>query len=255
MSIELIKKIRVETGAGMGDIKDALDKAEGNEEKAIEILRKSGQQMAAKRAERSTSEGIISIKEEAGKIAVVALACETDFVARNDDFKKASADFADKLFELGKDKFNEWADQEIKNNLIVKIGENINVSSFDIIEGEVMASYLHSNKKVASVVVLEGGDIAKAKEVAMQVVAMNPKYIKPEDVPQEETDKEKEIYKEQLKKENKPDEIIEKILEGKVNKYYSEVCLIKQPYIKEDKMSIEKYLDGATVKHFSHFSL
>ncbi len=255
MSLELIKKIRIETGAPMGDIKKALDQADNDEVKAVEILRKKGQQMATKRVERSTSEGLISIKEEANKIAVVALACETDFVARNDDFKKAAEDFVIKLLVMGKDSFKEWAEQEIKNNLIVKIGENIQLNNFDIIEGEVIASYLHLNSKVAAVVVLEGGNKEQAKEVAMQVVAMNPKYVEPEDVPSEEVDKEKEIYREQLRNENKPEAMIEKILEGKVNKYYSEVCLIKQPYIKEDKISIEKYLSEVKVKQFTLFSL
>jgi len=156
---------------------------------------------------------------------------------------------------MGKDSFKEWAEQEIKNNLIVKIGENIQLNNFDIIEGEVIASYLHLNSKVAAVVVLEGGNKEQAKEVAMQVVAMNPKYVEPEDVPSEEVDKEKEIYREQLRNENKPEAMIEKILEGKVNKYYSEVCLIKQPYIKEDKISIEKYLSEVKVKQFTLFSL
>lgn len=255
ISLDLIKKVREVTGAGINDVKKALDESGGEEQKAVEILRKQGQKIAAKKADRSTNEGLISIKKEGSKIAVVELFCETDFVARNKDFIKASDEFVQKLLALGKEKFMTWAQDKIQNDLIVKIGENIQLGKFDIIEGQILGSYLHSNKKIAAVVVLAAGDEELAKEVAMQVTAMNPKYLKPEDVPAEEIEKEKEIYREQLKNEGKPEDIVEKILEGKLQKFYTELCLLKQPYIKDDKMSIEKLLQGAEVKQFKRFSL
>ncbi len=259
MSLEIIKKLRDETGAGIGDIKKALDEAGGDETGAVEILRKSGQKIAAKKAERSTNEGLVAMHQEGNKIAVVALACETDFVARNENFISAVDIFSKKLLEVGKDEFAKWAEAEIQNNLIVKIGENIKLGGFDIIEsssaGEIIGSYLHANNKIASVVVLTGGDEEKAKDVAMHVAAMNPTYLKPEDVPADVLEKEKEIYREQLKKEDKPEEMLEKILEGKVQKFYAEVCLIKQQYIKDDKLTIEKYLGEAKVERFIRISL
>ena len=125
---------------------------------------------------------------------------------------------------------------------MVKLGENIQLSVADIIEGEVIGIYLHSNKKVAAVVVLNGGTQGLAAELAMQVTAMSPKYIKPEDIPVEEIAKEKEIYQEQLKAEGKPVGMWEKIIPGKLNKFYQEVCLIKQAYIKDDKISVENFI-------------
>ena len=255
MSLEIIKKLRDETGAGMVDIKNALEEAGGSEAKAVEILRKSGQKIAAKKSGRSTAEGVIAIERSGQRIAAVVLACETDFVARNENFVRAARDFAKKLLNTPAADFKSWAEAEIQNNLIVKIGENIQLKEFVVIQGEVLGSYLHSNSKAAAVVVLEGGDEAKAKEAAMQAVAMNPSYLGPEDVPAEILEKEKEIYREQLKKEGKPKEMIEKILTGKIQKFYAEVCLVKQPYIKDDKINVEKFLGGAKIKEFRRFSL
>src|SRR3989344_3724702 len=255
MSLETIKKLREGTGAGMVDIKKALDEAGGDETKAVEILRKAGQKIAAKKAERSTNEGVIALAQKGGRVAVVALACETDFVARNENFITAASDFARKLLEIGKDGFKAWAEAEISNNLIVKIGENIQLNDFDVIEGPVLGFYLHANKKVAAVVVLSDGTEEQAREAAMHVAAMDPTYLKPADVPEEVLNKEQEIYKEQLVKEGKPEEMAEKILAGKLQKFYTEVCLLKQPYIKDDKMSVEQFLERAEIKEFKRFSL
>jgi len=171
---EVIKKLRESTGAGMNDIKAALDEAGGDETKAVEILRKNGQKIAAKKADRVTREGLIeSYIHSSGKLGVlVSVACETDFVARNEDFK----------------------------------------------------SFIH--------------------ELALQVAASAPQYLTPEQVPAEVIEKEKEIYREQLAKEGKTDEMAEKIMEGKLQKFYSEVCLLRQPYIKDDKVTIEHLLQG-----------
>jgi elongation factor Ts len=159
--------------------------------------------------------------------------------------------------ELGKDEFKVWTEDEIKNNLIVKIGENLQLGEFDILEGEVVGHYLHSNKKVAGVAILSGGNEEVARDIAMHIAAFAPKYARPEDVPAEIVDKEKDIYAEQLKAEGKPAEIIEKIMTGKVDKFYTEVCLIKQPFVKDDKMSVEKVLadNNATLVDFKYYSL
>lgn len=257
MSLELIKDVRQITGAGMSDVKKALDEAGGDKDKAIEILRKAGQKIAAKKAEREIKEGVIALAKGDGKIAIVGLGCETDFVALNEDFIKTVDELASKLLELGKDDFESWANEYIQNELIVKIGENLQLAEFDVIEGKTIGTYLHSNKKIASIIALSEGSEDVAKEVAMHAAAMAPKYLKPEEVNTEELEKEKEIYREQLKKEGKPENMLEKILEGKVQKYYTEVCLLKQPFVKDDKKTIEQYLqdNGATVENFGYFSL
>ena len=255
VSIELVKKIREATGAGLNDVKEALDEAQGDEEKVLEILRKRGQKLAAKKSERTAKEGVIAIYRQGNKVAVIGLNCETDFVARNQEFVQAAESFASQLWEMGEADFKPWAEAEIKNNLIVKLGENLQLAFSQVIAGTAVGSYLHSNKKLAAVVVLNGGHEDLAKEVAMQVTAMSPQYNRPADVPAEVIDKEKEIYREQLRQAGKPDEMIEKILDGKINKFYTEVCLIKQPFVKDDKISIEKLLNGVEVERFSKFSL
>jgi elongation factor Ts len=257
MSLELIKEIRQITGAGMSDVNKALKEADGDRAKAIEILRKRGQKIAAKKSAREVKEGVIAFKQEGNKVAVVALACETDFVAKNEDFQSAVAELATKLMEMGKVEFESWATKHVQDELIVKIGENLQLAKFDIFEGEVVGTYLHSNNKAASVIVLKGGDEELARGIAMHATAMAPRYLKPEDVPSEVVEKEKEIYTEQLKKEGKPEEVIAKILEGKVNKFYTEVCLNKQAYVRDDKKSIEKLLEenNATIENFGYYSL
>src|SRR3989344_5551902 len=203
MSLETIKKLREGTGAGMVDIKEALDEAGNDEIKAVEILRKAGQKIAAKKAERSANEGAIALARAGNRISVVSLACETDFVARNENFLQAAGDFAKQLLSTGKNEFKAWAEAQIQNSLIVMIGENIRLNDFEIIEGNLLGSYLHSNKKVAAVAVMEDGTEEQAKEIAMHVAAMSPSYLKPEGVPEEVIIKEKEIYREQLAKEGK----------------------------------------------------
>ncbi|MFA6215396.1 MAG: translation elongation factor Ts [Patescibacteria group bacterium] len=239
---KLITKLREITGAGIGDCKAALEEGDSNIDKAIEILRKKGAVKAAKKAERITKEGVIAIAKDGQKLAVVALACETDFAAINGEFINAADSLAKKLLAAGSDGFKESAEEFIKSELVVKIGENIQLTAAELIDGPVLGSYLHSNKKVASVVVLNSGSETLAADLAMQVAAMAPKYVKPEDILPAEIAKEKEIYREQLKGEGKPEAMWDKIIPGKLNKYYQEFCLIKQPFIKDDKITIEQLI-------------
>lgn len=257
MSLELIKKIREITGAGISDVKKALDEAGGAEDKAIEILRKSGAKAAAKKAERATKEGVIAFAEDGGKLAVVALACETDFVARTEDFMLAVKTMAENLLAEGKDGFADKTNKFIQDELIVKIGENLQLASFDIFSGPIIGKYLHSNNKIAAVAVLKSGSQEVANDIALHAAAMAPRYLRAEDVPADEVAKEKEIYTEQLKNEGKPAEMLEKILPGKLQKFYSEVCLLNQPYVKDDKMTIEQYLknNNAEIETFGYYSL
>lgn len=247
---KLIVQLREQTGAGILDAKKALEETGGDLAQAADLLRKKGVVKAASKAERATQEGLIAMARQVNKMAVVTLACETDFVARNPDFVKTAEEFAKKLLDDGAAGFKEWAEAKIQNELVVKIGENIQLGNFEIIEGEVLGNYLHSNKKIAAAVVLSGGTEQLAGELAMQVAAMSPKYIAPSDVPAEELGREKDIYREQLKGEGKPENILDKIIEGKLAKYYEEVCLLKQKFIKDEEMTIEALIkkSGGDIK-------
>jgi elongation factor Ts len=256
--LQTVKQLREQTGAGMMDCQKALAEAGGDLSQAVEILRKKGLEKAGKKAERSTKEGLIALAKEGNKVAVVGLACETDFVARNEDFIQAVKEMSQKLLTTDLESFKTWAEEKIKNELIVKIGENMRLSASEVLIGEVIGTYLHSNKKVAAAVVLTGGSEELAVDLAMQVTAMSPKYLKPEDIPAEELAKEKEIYREQMAAQgvdNKPEVVKEKIIEGKLGKYYAEVCLLKQQFIKDDKMTVEQLLDEAEVVKFSRYSI
>ncbi len=259
MDLSQIKQLRDTTGAPMNDCQAALTESNGDMEKAIEILRKKGQKMADKKSSRVAKEGVISITKKDKKVAIVSLNCETDFVARNQDFINVVQEFADKLIDSKIEDFEIWANDKIKNELIVKIGENLQLGKCDIVEGSVIGHYLHSNKKIATIVVLSAGNEELAKDIAMHITAMSPQYLSPEDVPAEILEKEKEIYKEQLKTEGKPENIIENILNGKVEKFYKENCLTKQAFIKDDKISIEQLLknsgENIKIEKFTRYSL
>lgn len=239
--MEKIKQLREKTGAGMVECKKALDEAGGDIDKAVEIIRKKGGAKAAKKADRMTGEGLVAvaITDDNKKISVVKVLCETDFVARNDDFRI----FANDVAKAGLTGSSEEYFNQRKEEVILKVGENLTLGGSEVETGEFIAFYVHSNFKLASVVVFNKMiDVELANGIAMHAVAMAPAYLRPEDVSAEEVEKEKDIYREQLSKEGKPAEMIEKILNGKVSKYYEDVCLLKQLYIKDDKKSVEQVL-------------
>ncbi|MFA6919253.1 MAG: translation elongation factor Ts, partial [Patescibacteria group bacterium] len=188
------------------------------------------------------------------KCAAVVLVCETDFVSRGEDFQNVATEMAQKLLTSDESEFKSWADTKVKE-LVLKIGENIQLADFGIVEGEMLGRYVHHNKKVAAIVALDGGSEQVANDVAMQAVAMAPKYLTPEDIPVEVIEKEKEIYKELLQKEGKPEAIWDKIMEGKLAKFYEENCLNNQVYIKDDAKKIKDILDGAVIKKFVRYQV
>ena len=265
IDLKIITQLRNQTGAGIADCQSALEEANSDINQAIEILRKKGEIKAAKKADRATREGVVAIAKVANKAAAVVLTCETDFVSRNENFISAASEYAKELLKIGEAEFKTWAEDNIKKDLILKIGENITLGDFGIIEGETLGVYIHSNKKISAIVSLAGlpaqagGNEELANVLAMQIVAMSPKCLKPEDLPTEELEKEKEIYRAQMKDENKPPEIREKIIMGKLNKYYEEVCLLNQQFIKDDTKKISDLLkeagEGAAVKEFKKFSV
>ncbi|MEI7620306.1 MAG: translation elongation factor Ts [Candidatus Falkowbacteria bacterium] len=264
--MEQIKALREKTGAGMVDCKKALDECGGDLDKAVEILRKKGIAKAAKRTDRETSEGLVlvAVNDDHTEGYILELNSETDFVSRNEKFQ----DLAKAILELVK--ANKPADLEalhaltiaglsVKDtvdNLSGTIGEKLGIRGFAILNGATVSSYSHLGGRIGVLVALsEAGKAEIATDIAMQVAASNPKYLAPEEVSAEEIAKEKEIYREQLLKEGKPEQMIEKIAEGKINKYYSDVCLLKQEFIKDDKKTVEGILNGIKIEKFVRYSL
>lgn len=256
MDIKLISQLRDKTGAGLNDCRQALEEAAGDINLAVEIMRKKGGVKAATKADRATKEGIIAVAGDSSKLAVVALACETDFVSRTDAFRNTVQELADKLLAAPSvDSFKGEAEAYIKDELTMKIGENMIIAGAGVYTGGVVGSYIHSNKKVAGVVVLDNGNSEIASDIAMQITAMSPSYLDPESVPVAVLEKEKEIYREQLQKENKPEQIWDKIIEGKLNKFYEDNCLIKQVFIKDDTKKISDLLGANKITDWAKYSL
>lgn len=255
-----VNKLRKMTGAGMMDCKKALVKADGDFDKAIEILRKKGQKLSEKRADRETKEGGIFVRtsEDGSEGVLVAFACETDFVAKNEDFKSLGREIADAamankpadLEALRDLSLGEQTVQEKATDLLGKIGEKLEVTVYERIAGEQVVSYVHSTGKLGVLVSLVGvnsADVADAgKDVAMQIAAMNPIALDKEGVDPATVEREIEIGKEQARQEGKPEQIIDKIAQGKLNKFFKENTLMSQAFVKEPKQSVAQYLDGVS---------
>ncbi|MEQ6167793.1 translation elongation factor Ts [Ekhidna sp. MALMAid0563] len=268
-----VNKLRQMTGAGMMDCKKALTEAEGDFDKAVELLRKKGQKVSASRADRETSEGVVFAKtNDAGtEGALIAFTCETDFVAKNDEFIQlgnqiAEAAFAEKPANAEALNALSLGDLTVGEKIVEltgKIGEKLEVKAFEILTGEAVVPYIHMNGKLGVLVALKnanGADVEEAgKDVAMQIAAMNPVAVDKDGVDPAIVEKEIEIGKDQARQEGKPEEIIEKIALGKLNKFYKENTLLSQAFVKDNKQSIAQYLDsvskGLTVSEFKRVSI
>ena len=251
-SAQDVKNLREKTGAGMMDCKKALEETNGNMEEAITWLREKGISKAAKKESRIAAEGLSSAKALDNRAVIVEVNCETDFVARNEEFKKLVNDIIDAL--LNNDaKTMEDANSVLINgtsladtivNFTAKIGEKISFRRFEKIEkndDEIFGIYSHMGGKITSLVVLKGETEEVAKDVAMHVAAMNPLYLDSTSVDKTALEKEREIYKEQAINEGKTPEISVKIVEGRIKKYYKEVCLVEQPFIKDSSLTVGTY--------------
>ena len=248
-----VAKLRNTTGAGMMDCKKALTEAEGDFEKAIEILRKKGQKVAANRADRESTEGAVIAKVNADHTAgvVIALNCETDFVAKNEDFVKLAHDFAERALAFStKEEFlaSDFNGISVSEKLIEQtgvIGEKIEIGAFEKLAGDFVGSYIHAGNKIASLTSLsanvEGAEDA-AKAVSMQVAAMNPLALDETQVSQDVIDRELEIERDILTKEGKPANIIDNILKGKMQRFYKDNTLVHPAYIKDGGMSVADYV-------------
>jgi len=248
-----VNKLRQTTGAGMMDCKNALVEAEGDFDKAIEILRKKGQKVAANRADRESSEGaaIAKINSDNTSGVIISLNCETDFVAKNDSFVTLANELAE--LALGFDSKEAFLSTDFKgisvqDKLIEQtgvIGEKIEIGGFERLSAPFVGSYIHAGNKIATLVGLSaavnGADVV-AKDVAMQAAAMNPIALDQEGVDQSIIDKEIEIAKDQLRQEGKPEAMLDNIAKGKLNRFFKDNTLVNQDFIKDGKLSVSEYV-------------
>lgn len=255
VSIDQIKKLRELTGVSMMACKTALEETEGDEEAAIDLLRKKGEAKAADRSQRSTAQGAVVVRSDGKKTAMVELQCETDFVARGDDFLKLAENLANKLLK-GEIKPEDRDIPEVKD-AILKLGENLQIGNMTLVQGENIGDYVHSNRKIGVLVNVKGGDKELARNIAMHVAATNPRVLSPENIEQSLIDREKSIWAEQLKAEGKPADIVEKIMMGKEKKFREENALLKQAFVKDPEKTIEQLLKSANamVEDFVRFGI
>lgn len=269
ITASMVKELRESTGAGMMDCKKALTEAGGDMAKAVDILREKGLSQAAKKAGRIAAEGaVVSHVSDDGKVGVIVeVNCETDFVGHNEGFQTLARAIAAQTAEaapadmdaLLASSIDGKTVKDMVTEAVAKIGENISVRRFvrfESAEGQVY-SYIHGGGKIGVLVEMKGGDAELGKDVAMQVAAANPSYLDRTLVPAEELEHEKAVLSEQARNEGKPEQIIEKMVIGRINKYYKEVCLLDQDFIKDGDITVSKLLKskGAEVVRFARFQL
>ena len=265
----IVKELRERTGAGMMDCKKALVATDGDMEKAIDFLREKGLSQAAKKAGRIAAEGaVVAYVTEDGKTGtIVEVNCETDFVGKNENFQALAKSIAAQIVAINPADVDALLSSEmdgktvkdVVTEAIAKIGENISVRRFvryESAEGKVY-SYIHGGGKIGVLVDMKGGDAELGKDVAMQIAAANPQYLNRTEVPNSELEHEKEILTEQARNEGKPEKIIEKMVLGRINKFYKEVCLVDQEFIRDGDLTISKLLKSkeADVSRFARFQL
>jgi len=257
-----VKDLREKTGAGMMDCKKVLTETDGDMEKAIELLRERGIAKAAKKSDRVAAEGLVTaFVSEDGKVGAVAeINAETDFVAKNEEFRTFANDIAKQVAVKAPKDVEELLSQtfindetktvsEVLTNKIATIGENMSIRRFERFEGAgLVESYIHGDGKIGVLVELEGGDTELAKDVCMQIAAARPEFLDKESVPAERLEKEMEILKAQAMNEGKPEAIAEKIVLGRVGKFYSEICLVEQEFVKNPDMKVKELVASKNAK-------
>ena len=262
-----VKDLREKTGAGMMDCKKVLTETDGDMEKAIELLRERGIAKAAKKSSRVAAEGLVaSYVSEDGKVgAVVEVNAETDFVGKNEEFKNFVNDVAKQIVEknpanveelLGQESIAEAGKtvQEVLTNKIATIGENMSIRRFERFESNgIVGSYIHGEGKIGVLVDMENATPELAKDICLQIAAAKPEFLNRESVTPERVAKEMEILKAQAMNEGKPAEIAEKMVQGRINKFYGEICLLEQEFVKDPDMKINKLLEskGAKINNFA----
>jgi len=254
ITADKIKELREISGISLMACRKALEETGGDLEKALEIIKKASADVAARKAERTAKDGAILIKKSGPQTAVVILNCETDFVAKNENFIKLANDLADIALKEGADKAKAGARQLIEA-VIQKTGENIQLKDIVIVSGNTGA-YVHGGK-IGAVVSLNKDNDGLARDLAMHITALKPEYLSFQDIPKDKWQEMTSYYKEEVSKMNKPEAIKDKIVEGKLNEYFKQFTLLEQPFIKDDKSSIKDLLkkENNSVNFFQLYAL
>ncbi len=246
ITTQLVKELRDATGISVMQCKKALEEAEGDMKKALAILKKTSSEIALKKADRNAKDGAVIIKTLENKAVLLALHCETDFVSKNEDFINLMNKLIQKVSIDGIEKTKTEAKDYI-DPIVQKTGENIQLGDIYIVEGSVLGNYVHNNK-TAVITSLEGGDVDLAKDISMHITAMKPEYINKDEIPQEIKDTMEEIFNKEISNIDKPQEIKDKMLQGKINTYFKEKTLTEQPFIKNPEVTISQLLEKANAK-------
>ncbi|GAC91733.1 elongation factor Ts [Anoxybacillus flavithermus NBRC 109594] len=270
ITAQMVKELREKTGAGMMDCKKALTETNGDMEKAIDWLREKGMAKAAKKADRIAAEGTTLIEVDGNVAVILEVNSETDFVAKNEGFKTLVKELADHLLKHKPATVEEALQQKMDNGAtveehinaaIAKIGEKITLRRFAVVEksdNAAFGAYLHMGGRIAVLTVLEGttnSDIAK--DVAMHIAAINPKYVSRDEVSADEIAREREVLKQQALNEGKPENIVEKMVEGRLGKFFEDICLLEQSFVKNPDVKVRQFVEsnGATVKSFIRYEV
>ncbi|MBY6036064.1 translation elongation factor Ts [Fictibacillus nanhaiensis] len=269
ITAQMVKELREKTGAGMMDCKKALTETDGNMEQAIDYLREKGIAKAEKKADRIAAEGLTSVIVDGNKAVILEVNSETDFVAKNENFKNLIAELGNFLLVSEPasveaalaSEFNGTTVNDFINTAIAKIGEKLTLRRFEILkkdENAAFGAYMHMGGRIGVLSVVEGTtDENVAKDVSMHVAAVNPKYISRDEVSEEEVSRERKVLTEQALNEGKPENIVAKMVEGRLGKYFEDICLNDQSFIKDPDQKVGKYVasKGATVKAFVRFEV
>lgn len=263
-----VKNLREKTGAGMLDCKKALEACNGDMDQAVDWLREKGISKASKKESRIAAEGLSEILADGNKAVILEVNSETDFVAKNDEFKKFISTVGNTILNSEVTTMEEALELKVEDgtisnyliNLIAKIGEKISFRRFELVtknDDQVFGVYSHMGGKISVLTVLDGNNEEVAKDVSMHAAAMRPAYMSREEVPEDVLNHEREIIKEQAINEGKPAEIAEKMVTGRINKYYKEVCLLEQAFVKDPDLSVEQYAknNGCTIKKMVRFEV
>ncbi len=255
ITTELVKELRDATGISVMQCRRALEEAEGDMKKALAILKKTSSDIALKKADREMKDGAVTIKSNDAKSVLVSLHCETDFVARNEDFTNLLSTLADRALAEGVEAMKAGA-KEMIDPIIQKTGENIQLGQVYEVEGNVVGNYVHNNK-IGIIVSLDGGDKDVARDVAMHIAAMKPEYISENEITDEAKSTMSEIFQKEVASVDKPEEIKKKMLEGKMSTYFKEKTLLNQPFIKNGDETVGQLLDKskAKIKEVKRYSI
>ena len=261
----LVKELREITGAGMMDCKKALVECEADKDKAIDYLREKGIAKAAKKAGRIASEGVVAAASDGKTACIVEINSETDFVAKNENFLALVKKIAEHIVAckpadmdaLNASHMDGKTVAEVMTEAVASIGEKLSLRRFEVYTTEdgQLATYIHMGGKIGVIVELSGGDKTLGKDVAMQIAAAKPQCIGREDVDQEALAHEREVLRKQALEEGKPEKIVEKMVDGRINKYYKEVCLVEQEFVKDSDKTIKDILAGVEVRRFARFEM